>query len=64
MRSKISKETLRVVNQNIAFAIAVKVIIVLLALVGYFGMWEAIVAEVGVVFAAIMNAVYVVKYYA
>ena len=60
---KISKETLRVVNQNIAFAIAVKVIIVLLALVGYFGMWEAIVAEVGVVFAAIMNAVYVVKYY-
>ena len=58
---KISKETLRVVNQNIAFAIAVKVIIVLLALVGYFGMWEAIVAEVGVVFAAIMNAVYVVK---
>lgn len=61
---KISKETLRVVNQNIAFAIAVKVIIVLLALDGYFGMWEAIVAEVGVVFAAIMNAVYVVKYYA
>lgn len=61
---KISKETLRVVNQNIAFAIAVKVIIVLLALVGYFGMWEAIVAEVGVVFAAIMNAVYVAKYYA
>ena len=61
---KISKETLRVVNQNIAFAIAVKVIIVLLALVGYFGMCEAIVAEVGVVFAAIMNAVYVVKYYA
>lgn len=61
---KISKATLRVVNQNIAFAIAVKVIIVLLALVGYFGMWEAIVAEVGVVFAAIMNAVYVVKYYA
>ena len=61
---KISKETLRVVNQNIAFAIEVKVIIVLLALVGYFGMWEAIVAEVGVVFAAIMNAVYVVKYYA
>ena len=61
---KISKETLRVVNQNIAFAMAVKVIIVLLALVGYFGMWEAIVAEVGVVFAAIMNAVYVVKYYA
>lgn len=61
---KISKETLRVVKQNIAFAIAVKVIIVLLALVGYFGMWEAIVAEVGVVFAAIMNAVYVVKYYA
>lgn len=61
---KISKETLRVVNQNIAFAIAVKVIIVLLALVGYFGMWEAIVAEVGVVFAAILNAVYVVKYYA
>lgn len=61
---RISKETLRVVNQNIAFAIAIKAIIVLLALVGYFGMWEAIIAEVGVVFAAILNAVYIVKYYA
>lgn len=61
---RISKETIRVVNQNITFAIAIKFIILLLAVVGYFGMWEAIIAEVAVVFVAILNAVGVVKYIA
>lgn len=59
---RISKETLRVVSQNIAFSVGMKIIILLLAAVGYFGMWEAILAELGVMFAAILNAVWVVKY--
>ena len=59
---RISKETLRVVSQNIAFSVGVKVVILLLAAVGYFGMWEAILAELGVMFAAILNAVWVVRY--
>lgn len=59
---KIAKETLRVVNQNISFALIIKILILILAIVGYFGMWEAILAEVGVMFAAILNAVWVAKY--
>lgn len=59
---RIARETLRVVNQNITFAMIIKFMILLLAVVGYFGMWEAIIAEVGVVFAAVLNAVWVVKY--
>lgn len=59
---KISKETLRVVNQNIVFALFIKLIILGFAAIGYFGMWEAIIAEVGVMFAAVLNAVGVVKY--
>ena len=59
---KIAKETLRVVSQNISFALIVKVLILILGTIGYFGMWEAILAEVGVMFAAILNAVWVVRY--
>lgn len=59
---RISKETLRVVSQNIVFSVGMKVIILLLAAVGYFGMWEAILAELGVMFAAILNSIWVVKY--
>lgn len=59
---KISRETLRVVNQNITFALVVKGLILILAIIGYFGMWEAILAEVGVMFAAILNAAWVARY--
>lgn len=59
---RIAKETLRVVSQNITFAMAVKVMILIFSAIGYFGMWEAIIAEVGVVFTAILNAMWVVKY--
>lgn len=61
---RISKETLRVVNHNITFALTIKFMILFLAAVGYFGMWEAIIAEVAVVFVAILNAAGVVKYVA
>ncbi len=59
---KIAKETMKVVNQNIMFAFVIKVLILVLAVIGYFGMWEAIIAEVGVMFTAVLNAVWVVKY--
>ena len=60
----IAKETLRVVNHNITFALAIKFMILFFAVVGYFGMWEAIIAEVAVVFIAILNAAGVVRYVA
>ena len=59
---RIAKETLRVVSQNITFAMIVKFLVLFMAVIGYFGMWEAILVEVGVVFLSIMNAVGVVKY--
>ena len=59
---RIAKETLLVVNQNITFALVIKAMVLILAVIGYFGMWEAILAEVGVMFAVILNAVGVVKY--
>ena len=61
---RISKETLRVVNHNITFALAIKFMILFFAFFGYFGMWEAIIAEVAVVFIAILNAAGVVRYVA
>ena len=61
---RISKETLRVVNHNITFALAIKFMILFFAVVGYFGKWEAIIAEVAVVFIAILNAAGVVRYVA
>lgn len=61
---RIARETLRVVNQNVVFALIVKLLVLILAVVGYFGMWEAILVEVGVMFIAILNAVWVVKYVA
>ena len=59
---RIAKETLRVVSQNISFALFVKLLVLVLSVLGYFGMWEAILVEVGVMFVAILNAVWVVKY--
>lgn len=59
---QIAKETLRVVGQNLSFALVIKAIVLVLAVIGYFGMWEAILAEVGVMFTVILNAVWVVKY--
>lgn len=61
---RISKETLRVVNHNITFALEIKFMILFFAVVGYFGMWEAIIAEVAVVFIAILNAAGIVRYVA
>lgn len=59
---KIARETLRVVGQNMTFALIVKVMILILAVIGYFGMWEAIFAEVGVMFVVILNAIGIVRY--
>lgn len=59
---RIAKETVKVVNQNIMFAMVIKAMVLLMAGIGYFGMWEAILAEVGVMIAAIMNAAWTAKY--
>lgn len=59
---RIARGTLRAVSQNIVFALFVKLLVLVCALVGYFGMWEAILVEVIAMFVAVLNAVWVVKY--
>lgn len=54
---KIARKTLRIVRQNIVFALAVKGIVLLLGAFGYASMWWAVFADVGVSVIAILNAV-------
>jgi len=53
---KISKKTLRIAYQNIAFAIGIKIIVLILSALGLTSMWAAIFADVGVTIIAILNA--------
>ena len=53
---KLSKKTLRIVKENIIFAIFVKVIILILSAFGLSTMWQAVFADVGVSIIAIVNA--------
>ena len=53
---KIAKKTLRIVKQNIIFAIFVKVAILILTAIGISTMWEAVFADVGVSVIAVLNA--------
>ena len=54
---KISKKCLRIVYENIYFAIGVKVICLILGAVGIANMWVAIFADVGVMVIAVRNAI-------
>ena len=47
---------MRIVKQNIVFAIFVKVLVLLLTAIGLGTMWEAVFADVGVLVLAIINA--------
>jgi Cd2+/Zn2+-exporting ATPase len=52
----LSRRTRRIVVQNIAFAIAVKVLVMVLGILGIANMWEAVFADVGVALLCILNA--------
>lgn len=53
---RISRKTLRIVKQNIWFALGVKALVLLLGAAGRANMWAAVFADVGVAFIAILNA--------
>ena len=53
---KISTKTMRIVKQNIIFAISVKILVLILGACGIATMWEAVFADVGVSFIAILNS--------
>ena len=54
---ELSKSTLRVAWQNVVFAIAVKILIMLLGILGYASMWWAVFGDTGVSILCILNSV-------
>lgn len=58
---KIAKKTVRIVKENIVFALGVKILILILAAFGIANMWMAVFADVGVAFLAIINALRTMK---
>jgi len=57
----ISKKTLSIVRQNIALALGIKFLVLVLAAFGLASMWAAVFADVGVAFLAILNAMRAMK---
>ncbi len=53
---RVARKTMRIVHQNIVFAIGVKLLILALAAVGIANMWLAVFGDVGVAVIAILNA--------
>lgn len=53
---KLSKKTMLIVKENIIFAIAVKILVLLLTALGVSSMWQAVFADVGVSIIAILNS--------
>ena len=58
---RICRRTLRIVRQNIVFALAVKALVLVLGAAGLANMWEAVFADVGVSVIAILNATRALK---
>ncbi|MEY8338994.1 heavy metal translocating P-type ATPase [Lachnospiraceae bacterium 62-35] len=58
----IARKTMGIVKQNIVFAIGIKVLVLILAAMGYASMWAAVFADVGVSILAILNAIRTLYY--
>lgn len=56
LSKRIAKKVITIVNENIYFAIGIKVLVLILSALGYAEMWLAIFADVGVSFLAILNS--------
>lgn len=53
---KIAQKTMAIVKQNIAFAIGVKIVFLILGAAGFITMWGAVFADVGVTLIAVINS--------
>lgn len=58
---KIARKTMRLVTENIVFAIGIKILVLVLAALGIANMWAAVFADVGVAVIAILNALRALK---
>jgi len=53
---KLSRKTMKIVKQNIIFAICIKIIVLILCAIGIASMWMAVFGDVGVSIIAILNS--------
>lgn len=58
---QLSKNTINIVKENIVFAIAIKILVLILCALGRASMWAAVFADVGVSILAILNALRILK---
>ena len=58
---RISRRTIRIVHENIVFAIGVKLLVLATSALGITNMWAAVFADVGVAVIAILNAMRALK---
>ena len=58
---RISRKTMRIVRENITFALAVKFLVLILGAIGVANMWEAVFGDVGVTVLAIFNSMRAMK---
>lgn len=58
---RIARKTIRIANQNIVFALGIKLLVLILGALGYANMWAAVFADVGVSVIAILNAIRAMK---
>ena len=58
---KTSKKTMKIVKQNIIFAITVKILVLILTAFGIGNMWQAVFADVGVSVLAVINSLRALK---
>ena len=59
---KIARKTLAIAKSNIAFALGIKLLVLVLSAIGYTNMWFAVFADVGVALLAILNAARILAY--
>jgi Cd2+/Zn2+-exporting ATPase len=54
---RIAKDTNRIAIQNVVFALAVKILVMILGLAGFANMWMAVFADTGVAMICVMNSI-------
>ena len=59
---QIARKTLRIVKENIVFALFVKILILFLGAIGFATMWMAVFGDVGVAVIAILNSMRAMKW--
>ena len=54
---RIAKQTGKIAVQNVVFALAIKVLVMILGLLGFANMWLAVFADTGVAMLCVLNAI-------